>query len=325
MNPTIPQTQLVPRTAFFGRIPERAFTLRAERALKSRDLELLGLVMTYAATGRAVVEARQRTFARRLCCSVRTVQRSLSRLAGQGLLAKQYRRDAGGRLLGLAYDVAPTLALMPRARAAAAIKTTANTTKTTDGESGPEWGAASEMPPAPMRQKSRLPNETSVAERDNSAPAAPATAEPSPVVAQMIALGVHGRVAATLADRCGEARCQQALAALERRTKIRDRAAWCVGCLLEEWDIAPVTTAPAARPRAHHPYHPPSPTPAAGTDPLDALPPGDLLRLEAAARAQLLAEMPVLRASFERGKSLVLIRARMKELLGSGNGAGGGQ
>jgi hypothetical protein len=119
-------------------------------------------------------------------------------------------------------------------------------------------------------------------------------------------------VASALVREAGEERCRAVLAALASRPRIRNQAGWCVRCLQEGWEVEALRP---DRPRAHHAYRPAPAPDEPPPDPRDLLPAATADALEAEARAQLIAELPRLRASLEAGRSLHLVRKRVREML----------
>lgn len=303
--------------AFFSPIPRAVWDLRGQGALKPRDIDVLGLLLDYKNIDTAYVNPRQDTLARRLACSVDTIQRSLTRLAAAGLIVKSRLRSAAGRLGRCVYDLAPTLARLPH-RAARM-------------RSG-RWGrgpapTAPDSCSLPRPHRCGLREEDSFAQADNSAPAPtspPPSAFPaSPVAGQMIALGVAARAAVRLLAGHGEARCRQALAAAQERRNVHNRPAWLVKCLTEHWTLTerwilagPRQSEDSARPRSHHPYTPPSIPAAPPPDPLTQLPPARWSALEERARLALRAEkQPAVLEMLRTGRARRLIAARMRALL----------
>lgn len=293
--------------AFFSAIPRAVGDLRAQGHLKARDVDVLRELLDYKNRHTTQVDPRQATLAARFGCSVDTVQRSLNRLVAAGLIVKIRLRDRLGRLGRCVYDLAQTLALMPRQAA-----------KLRSGQYGQPAATIEKTPTLSMPQKcgiSEVDSEDAV-QADTYPPREKAI--PSPVAAALIIEGVFPGVAGMLTVKFGEGRCREVLQALKQRRTVRDRAAWIVGALLQGWDVATEAT---ARPQSHHPYTPPRP---AGLKPdrLAALDTPALVALEAQARAVLWQEtLPAWRDRILTGPSShAVVNKRMRELLAQGEG-----
>ena len=297
-------------SAFFSAIPRAVGDLRAQGKLKPRDVDVLRELLDHKNQRTTQVDPLQKTLAARMGCALDTIQRSLNRLVQAGLITKRRVRDARGRLGRCIYDLAGTLALMPRQAA-----------KLRSGQ----WGRAgqSPMPSDEGKASADLPITTpqkcglsevdsdSVEKADNRT-SAPPNGPSSPVAAALAAQGVFPKAAAALVVKFGETRCREVLDAAARVKRFhRSKAAWIVAALTQSLPVA----ADTHRPRAHWPYTPPS---AAGPPP-DAL---ALLSAEAydaleqKARAQLWEETkPAWRDMLLNGRNPAYLRTRMRELL----------
>lgn len=304
-------------SAFFSAIPRAVWDLCHSKQLNGRDVQVLGVLLDHKNRHTTQVDPKQETIAERLGCSVPTVERSVARLVKAGLITKTRLRAALGRFGRSVYDLANTFALMPHQ--ASKMR-------------GGEFGQAA--PPAPRSADGNGPAEVEttshhfcrVSEADLSdalkadtappsqTPPAPSPA-PSPVVAALLDKGVFPRAARVLVERFGEARCQQALNALNARRKVRDKAAWLVGCLRQGWDVTPQTPETAARPQSQAPYRPPTSSPPASGDPLASLSASARLALEATARAALALESG---GALPQGRRFV--EGRMRALLSGVSG-----
>jgi hypothetical protein len=281
-------------SAFFTPVPtDQILALAGARRLKRPDAMLLLALLSHKRRPH-VTEVRPR----------------------QDRIVKRYLRDRLGRVHGLRYDLAQTLALLP----AKATRASHGAAPRPGGVQAPSASQSGPNPaPAPKRQKCRPESESDDAEIDNSADG-PATPPVPPVVQDLIGVGVIGRIAEQLCARYGEARCRQALAVAARRKGITNAPAWIYRCLTEGWDLA---RAVPSRPQSQHEYTPLAPsTPpdAAHADVLTDLAPDAFDALERAARARLIAETPVLRPVFEKGRRTPALRARMRGLLAAGVG-----
>lgn len=308
---------------FFSAIPRAVWDLCQSKALKGRDVQVLGILLDHKNRRTTQVDPKQETIALRLGCSLPTVERSIARLVKVGLITKTRLRNALGRLGRCSYDLANTLSLMPRQasnlmpRQASKMRggdfgaSSSAQSPVTDGE------AKAKHPPT-SHQKCRVSEADSsdVAKADNNTPAPPKP-PPPPVAVALMKQGVSPHIATRLVEQRGEERCQQVLSALSQRRKVRNRAAWLVGCLLQGWIVeAPAT----ARPRSHHPYTPPSAPHSPPTDILDALPSDAYATLEDRARALLWDEtMPAWRdrllSDLNKPPVRARIRTRMRDLL----------
>lgn len=293
---------------FFSAIPRAVLDLCQNKVLTSRDVHVLGILLDYKNRRTTEVSPKQETIAARMGCSVPTVERSVARLVKAGLITKTRLRNSLGRLGHCVYDLARTLALMPRQ--AAKMR-------------GGEYGQAA-PPASPPVDGTRPPAAGStthhfcrvseadlsdVVQADTALPQS-APAAPSPVVARFVEKGVFPRVAAALVERFGEKCCQEALDglnALKQRQKVRSAAAWLVGCVQQGWSM---TAVPAPRPQAQRPYVPLSGPARPAPDCLDALAPAVRAALEGTARAALQGEFG---GALPQGRRLV--EGRMRALL----------
>ncbi len=312
-----PNSEFMPTPSvceFFSAIPRAVLDLCHRKVLTSRDVHVLGILLDYKNQRTTEVDPKQETIAARMGCSVPTVERSVARLVKAGLITKTRLRNSLGRLGRCVYDLARTLALMPRQAA-----------KMRGGQFGKSAPAApppvdGNRPPAAgstTHQKCRVSEAdlSDVVKADTtlpqSAPAAPSPVVASPVVTGFVEKGVFPRVAAALVERFGEKRCQEALDglnALKQRQKVRNAAAWLVGCVQQGWSV---TTSPPPRPQAQRPYAPLSGPARPAPDCLDALAPAVRAALEGTARAALRMEFG---GALPQGRRLV--EGRMRALLG---------
>lgn len=308
--------------AFFSPIPRGVYDLRAAGKLQARDVEVLGLLLDYKGRAASVVSPRQDTLAERLRCSTDTIQRSLRRLESVGLIAAKRLRDTAGRLGRCLYDLAATLALMPRQ--AAKMRSGA-----WGAQNGPSLPADAQnkpiAPPLSMPQKCGLSEaDKFVAKADNTAPAPdpvsvkapllPQSAQPD-VVVKLISFGMAERIAKSLYAQHGATRCAEVIEAAAAQRRVVSKAAWCYRCLAESWELQKRN---GVRPKAQMPYHAPSAAAAQVDDmaePLALLPADESAHLETAARRELAQELPTLRGSLEAGRSRRLVLGRMREML----------
>lgn len=299
--------------AFFSALPRAVGDLRAEGVLTPRDVDVLRELLDHKNRRTSQVDPLQRTLAARMGCSLDTIQRSLARLVKAGLITKKRLRDARGQLGRCVYDLALTLALMPRQ----AAKLRHGHFGQADPAPPPAHeGKARSTPPITKPHQSGLSevDSSDVAKADNNVPASPPV-PPSPVAVALIAQGVFPKVAAGLVERFGGDRCRQALAALGQRRTVRDKPAWVVGCLQGGWAVM-APAAAAARPPSQHPYQHFSGPLGPPADPLAALGASARVALESAARAALIAEVrePVL-STLRQGRNTRLVEERMRLML----------
>ena len=305
---------------FFSAIPRAVWDLCHGKVLTSRDVLVLGVLLDYKNRHTTQVDPKQETIAGRLGCSVPTVERSVARLVKAGLITKTRLRAALGRMGRCVYDLANTFALMPR-----------QASKMRGGEYGQAAPPASPAVDGNGLAEAEIttPHFCRVSEADSldvvkadtpapfSLPSTPLPSvpspAPSPVVAALLAKGVFPRAARGLVEKFGEERCQQVLSALSERRKVRDNAAWLVGCLHQGWDVASKTPGTAARPQSQALYRPLLSAPPASGDPLTALSTSARAALEGTARAGLCAEFG---GMLPRGRRL--IEGRMRALLSGG-------
>lgn len=302
--PNMGNTTNAHASAFFSPLPRAVLTLSQDGRLKPRDLQILAALLDYKNRHTTQVDPKQGTLAARFACSLDTIQRSLARLTAAGLITKTRLRNGLGRLGRCVYDLANTLALMPRHAA-----------KLRHGDYGRDSASPEKETHSAIPQKCGLSEVDSldVAEADK---AHAATHSPmlGPVAAALHAEGVAPRVATSLAGKFDEQRCRQALTALQSRRNVRDRAAWLVGCLLNGWQLT-APAPPPLRPQSHLPYTPPGSLNAPPSH-LHALPVSEYAALEARARAELITESvgPVL-STLKQGRNRRLVEGRMCRLL----------
>ncbi len=317
----MPLSTVYPPQGFFSPLPRAVWGMAQAGQLTGRDVQVLGLLLDYKNARTPIVGPGQRSLARRLACSVDTIQRALSRLVAAGLVAILPQRSTDGRRRGNHYDLSPTLALLPP--------------KAAKMRSG-QWGA----PPAPPAgegdgKRPNLPTSTMPqkcgpeayscdVEADNTATAPGNAAPASPVVAQLVGVGVFRRVAESLVTRYGSSRVADTLTASALGNRRTNRAGWIVAALLHGWKLS--APAPPPRPRAANNSLPPPPPLGAGApggnwpDVLATLDAAALADLERRARAQLIDETrPPLRDHLRRGRDVSRVKARMRELLSREN------
>jgi hypothetical protein len=303
---------------FFSPVPtDQILALTAARSIKRPDAMLLLALLSHKRRPDITeVRPRQDRLAELLACCVRTVQRGLERLEAAGLLVKRYRRDHLGRVHGLRYDLANTLALLPPT-SGRRIPPQTDRPKATPKSSCP--AALIECPDPPPKRPARRPeSESDSAEIENNSLPTPPAPPVSPVVGELMEIGVFGRIAAQLVARHGAARCREVLAAVGGRKRIGSAPAWVCRCLAEDWDLSRRPTPAASRPQSQHPYSPPpisAPAPDPDDDVLAHLTPAAYAALERAARARLIAELPALRPVLEKGRPTPAVRSRMRLLL----------
>lgn len=300
---------------FFSPLPRTVWALIEQRRITRRDAAVLGVLLDYKNQNSTIVGPGQESLARRLACSLDTLQRSLSRLAAVGLIVKKYLRDRTGRLRGLTYDLANVLDMMP--------------TKTAKLRHG-DWGQGSDtVRPSPsknrpVRSQSPKPQNCgieveseSVAEADNTTPL-------SPTERDLSQAGVVPKVARRLVQKFGEDVCRRYLAAFATRPKATNPAGLIVAGITQGWTIpnAPRTASRAPSPLRFGPARVMAAAPP--PDPLDGLSPPEAAALEAKARAALKAELPVLRKRFDEDRGAAVVRQRMRDLLARTEAATGG-
>lgn len=226
----------------FGRLPESAYGLCEEGRLIARDLQLLGWLMRRTAPGNPIVTERQPSLAKRLRCAVKTIQRALARLEECGLLVRLYVRDAWGRLHGRGYDLAGTLALMPQSKGL-----TTKATPMTDGKPWPGGAGYAQKGRVSARRQSdsgdQLKESPEVCQGDNRTHAA--AADPA-IVVDLVALGVLGPTARSLARAHDDRRIQEVIAAAKGNGR-RSLAGWIVAALTGKWNVGPRVAAPKSQ------------------------------------------------------------------------------
>lgn len=245
----ISQTRL-PKVGRFGRVPEYAYDLCEDGQLIGRDIQLLGWLMRRTAPGNPIVTERQPSLAQRFRCTVKTVQRALARLEQCGLLVRLYVRDALGRLHGRGYDLAATLALMPSKDGStkSPISKSPISKATPVSDRAPRPGAADHARNGakPARRQSDTddqPKETRiVCQGDNSAGT---IASDPPIVVDLVALGVFGATARSLARKRDVRIIQEVITAAQAK-KRTNLAGWIVAALssTHPWNLGPRTTTP---------------------------------------------------------------------------------
>lgn len=210
-------------TPFFSALPRHVYTLREKGILKSRDVEVLGLLLDYKTAGKTVVCPSHDELKKRLGCSHDTIQRSLARLKQSGLVLAERLRDLRGRWGKWVYDLAAVFTHLP---VQSALRTG-------------QYGEQDEPKKRPSTHKRRVSEIDSCFVKADKAARANTQAELSPEAAaaavDLASQGVDRKAAERLARKHGAEQCRAALA-LAKQSKGRIQSpGWLVQAVEKGW------------------------------------------------------------------------------------------
>lgn len=214
-------------TPFFSPLPRHVYTLREKGTLKSRDVEVLGLLLDYKNAATTTVCPSHDEMKKRLGCSHDTIARSLTRLKQSGLVIAERLRDLRGRWGKWVYDLAAVFTHLP---AQSAVRT---------GQYG-EAGEAKKQSSTQVGGVSKVYDCSVKADKEaGTSTQAELSPEAATLVVEIASQGAEEKMVREMVQKHGANRAREVLAlAKQQRGKIRCFPAWLRMALKNGWGMS---------------------------------------------------------------------------------------